>query len=167
MKKRFAGILTLALTASLLVPMTTQVANAGSSTCWNYKASEKKFARKANAARSQISLGKLRLDPELSKVARKHTKEMIRANDLFHSTSEQLRTRITNWTSLGENVGVGSSVDSLHTAFMNSPAHAANILHTGYKFQGVGVIKANGRMWVTVIFAQSSNPGTTLKMPTC
>lgn len=167
MKKRLAGILTLALTAALLVPMTAPVATAGSSTCWNYKTSEKKFARKANAARGNTSLAKLRLDPELSKVARKHTKEMVNKNDLFHSTSTQLRNRVTNWTLLGENVGVGSTVDSLHTAFMNSPAHAANILNASYKYQGVGVMKAHGRMWVTVIFSATQDPGTTLKMPTC
>ena len=168
MKKRFAGILAVALAATLLAPMTSSVAApAGSSACWNYKDSEKKFARKANAARANLGLGKYRLDPELSKVARKHTQEMIRANDLFHTTSDQLRARVTNWSLLGENVGVGSTVDSLHTAFMNSPAHAANILHSAYKFQGVGVAKANGRMWVTVIFADSSNPGTTLNMPSC
>lgn len=167
MKKRFAGILAVAMMATLLTPMTATVANAGSSTCWNYKTSEKKFARKANAARGQVGVGKMRIDPELSKVARKHTKEMIRANDLFHSTSEQLRNRVTNWTLLGENVGVGSSVDSLHTAFMNSPAHAANILNASYKYHGVGVIKANGRMWVTVIFSATEDPGTTLSMPRC
>ena len=171
MKKRFAGILALALAATLLAPMTAATAAptaaTGSNACWTYKASEKKFAAKANAARDRLGLGKFKLDPELSKVARKHTQEMIRANDLFHTTSDQLRARVTNWSLLGENVGVGSSVDSLHTAFMNSPAHAANILHALYKFQGVGVAKANGRMWVTVIFANSSDPGTTLPMPNC
>ena len=168
MKKRLAGILAMALAATLLAPMTSAIAApTGSSACWDYKASERKFARKANVERMELGLGKYRLDPELSKVARKHTKEMIRANDLFHTTSDQLRSRVTNWRLLGENVGVGSTVDSLHTAFMNSPAHAANILHGSYKFQGVGVATANGRMWVTVIFADSSNPGTTLPMPSC
>ena len=168
MKKRLAGILAVALAATLLTPLTSATAApTGSSACWNYKATEKGFARKANAARERLGLGKYRLDPELSKVARKHTQEMIRANDLFHTTSDQLRARVTNWSLLGENVGVGSSVDSLHSAFMDSPAHAANILHGSYKFQGVGVARANGRMWVTVIFADSSNPGTTLSMPNC
>ena len=167
MKKRFAGILAVAMMATLLSPVTANVANAGSSSCWNYKTSETKFARKANAARGRIGLPKMKMDPELSKVARKHTQEMIKANDLFHSTSTQLRNRVTNWTLLGENVGVGGSVDSLHTAFMNSPAHAANILNGTYKYHGVGVAKANGRMWVTVIFSATEDPGTTLPMPSC
>jgi uncharacterized protein YkwD len=167
MKKRFAGILALAVTAALLAPVSS-VAQAGtSSKCWDYKTSEKKFARKANAARANIGLGKLKLDPELSKVALKHTKEMVKANNLFHTSSDQLRARVTNWTLLGENVGVGGSVDSLHEAFMNSPSHAANILHLSYRYHGVGVVKAHGRMWVTVIFSATQDPGTTLRMPTC
>ena len=168
MKKRFAGILAVALAATLLAPMTAaSAAPTGSSNCWSYKASEKKFAAKANASRDRLGLAKYRLDPELSKVARKHTQEMIRANDLFHTTSDQLRARVTNWSLLGENVGVGATVDSLHKAFMDSPAHASNILHSAYKFHGIGVAKANGRMWVTVIFAASNDPGTTLRMPNC
>ena len=169
MKKRFAGILAVALAATLLAPMTAaSAAPTGSSTCWNYKASEKKFAAKANAARDRLGLGKYKIDPELSKVARKHTQEMINRGEIYHTTSDQLRARVTNWSLLGENVGVGSTVDSLHTAFMGSPAHAANILHAAYKYQGVGVAKANGRLWVTVIFAASpGDPGTTLPMPNC
>src|SRR4051795_13293901 len=32
------------------------------------------------------------------------------------------------WRVLGENVGRGSSIEQVHTAFMNSPAHRDNIL---------------------------------------
>lgn len=167
MKKRFAGILAATMLATTMAPVTATAARSASSTCWEYKPSEKKFARKANASRANIGLGKLKLDPELSKVALKHTREMVKANDLFHTSSEQLRSRVTNWTLLGENVGVGGTVDSLHQAFMNSPAHAANVLHTGYKYHGVGVLRAHGRMWVTIIFSAVNDPGTTLKMPRC
>lgn len=140
---------------------------ASSSSCWYFKPSEKGFARKMNQARVAAGLRKLRLDPELSKVSRVHTAEMFKADLLHHATSAQLTRRVTNWSVLGENVGVGGTVASLHDAFMNSPAHKANILLTGYNHVGVGVAKKNGRMWVTVTFAKSPNPGTSLKMPRC
>lgn len=136
----------------------------GSSSCWNFKPSERAFARKMNEARAKRGLPKLRLDPELSKVSRVHTAEMIDKNLLHHATSAQLTSRVTNWRMLGENVGVGGGVASLHQAFMDSPAHKANILF-GFDYVGVGVTKSNGRMWVTVTFEKGANPGTTLKMP--
>ena len=135
--------------------------------CWNYKTSERGFARKMNAVRSGRGLGKLSLDPEISKAARVHTNEMINQNTLHHTSSTNLRNRVTNWVVLGENVGVGSTVSSLHDAFMNSPAHRDNIEHAAYKHVGIGARKAGGRLWVTVIFEAVTDPGTTLSMPRC
>lgn len=136
------------------------------SKCWTYKATERDFAKKMNFARDLKGLGKLSLDPELSKVARKHTRDMIAANLLYHTPSDKLRTRITNWSVIGENVGVGSTVTTLHTAFMDSPGHRDNILYRSFRHVGIGVLDKD-RMWVTVIFEATSDPGTTLRMPRC
>ncbi len=133
---------------------------AASAACYSPNKAEKRFTRLTNVART--SAGDLRLDNELSKVAKVHTRDMVRSNSLHHSTSTELRNRVTNWTSLGENVGVGSTVTSLHEAFMNSPAHRDNILHSTFRHVGVGVIKKDGRMWVTVIFEAKSDPGSPL-----
>jgi uncharacterized protein YkwD len=92
---------------------------------------------------------------------------MWKADELYHTPSDKLRHRVTNWTVIGENVGVGGTVSSLHTAFMNSPAHKDNILYTAFRHVGIGVAKKNGRMWVTVIFEAIADPGTPLHMPTC
>jgi uncharacterized protein YkwD len=140
------------------------VASAGS-TCWDPSAREIAFLRKINRART--SLGRLRLDPELSKVARAHTWAMTRRNELFHSSASQLSRRITNWRLLGENVGFGSTVASLHRAFMASAAHRANIRRSQFRNVGVGVRRRDGGLWVTVIFQSRFNPGTTLRMPSC
>jgi uncharacterized protein YkwD len=136
-------------------------------TCWHYKRSERRFVRKMNNARENVDKTRMRKDPELSKVARKHTWEMVNKEELYHTPSTTLAKRVTHWSILGENVGVGGSVESLHEAFMNSPAHRSNILYTSFKFVGVGVVKRNGRMWVTVIFEAAQNPGTKLNMPDC
>lgn len=140
----------------------------GDNQCYTYKADEKSFVSKMNSARKSKGLGALRLDPELSKASAVHTKEMVKAQLLHHTSTTALKRRVTNWNSLGENVGSGGSVDSLHSAFMNSPAHKANIMHSAFNNVGVGVtVESNGRMWVTVIFESKANPGTPLKMPTC
>jgi uncharacterized protein YkwD len=143
----------------------TTPASASSSTCWNDKPAERAFARKMNRARS--SLAKLRLDPELSKVARAHTRAMTGRNLLFHSSTRQLGERVTRWRLLGENIGYGSTVRSLHRAFMASAPHRANIRRAEFRNVGVGVRRRSGHLWVTVIFQSRSDPGTTLSMPSC
>jgi cysteine-rich secretory family protein len=137
------------------------------SRCWRVKRTERKFSRKINKARRGSNMRKLSLDPELSKVARKHAKEMARRNLLHHTPQSKLARRVTRWSYLGENVGMGGAVGSLHRAFMNSAPHRHNILRSAYKHSGVGVVKKRGRMWVTVIFEERRDPGTRLRMPRC
>lgn len=160
-----AGLL-IGILAPLAVP-TVAGAATGDNQCYRFKSSEKTFARKMNLARKTIGLRTMKLDPELGKVARVHSREMYRKNSLYHTSSSLLGWRVTRWRMLGENVGYGGSVDSLHTAFMNSPSHRANILHSSFRNVGVGVVARDGRIWVTVVFETRLNPGTRLKMPRC
>lgn len=155
------------ISSTTLASVTASGLSGSDNTCWDYKRSERRFARKINGERTLDQVGKLRLDPELSKAARVHTRAMVRKNDLYHTPSDTLRKRVTNWTILGENVGVGNRVSSLHNAFMNSPAHRDNVLYPTFGHVGVGVLKKGGRMWVTIIFEAVANPGTTLPMPRC
>ena len=170
---RFATTLCIAALLATLAPITassttvSQIGGSGDNPCWNYKPSERGFARKMNSERLLQGINKLQLDPELSRAARKHTQEMWTQDELHHTPSDKLRRRVTNWTVLGENVGVGGTVSSLHDAFMNSPAHKDNILYSAFRHVGIGVAKKNGRMWVTVIFEAIADPGTTLRMPSC
>ena len=155
--KRFVAALMVGLMAAALLPVTS-----ASAACYSPNRKEKKFARKMNGARDNAGKSSLRLDPELSKAAKVHTREMVNKDLLHHTPSDTLRRRVTNWTILGENVGVGGTVGSLHTAFMNSTAHRANILLSDFRHVGVGVKKADGRLWVTVIFEARSDPGSPL-----
>lgn len=160
-------VLAAASTTSARVRDRRDEASRSEKKCWRFKDTERGFARKINAARALQSVGKLSLDRQLSKAARVHTWAMARNEKLYHTPSDTLRRRITNWTILGENVGVGGDVESLHKAFMESPAHRDNVLYKTFRYVGVGVLKRDGRMWVTVIFAAVADPGTTLPMPGC
>lgn len=146
---------------------TATAAGASGPLCYSPRIAELGFQKKVNSARANSGFGKLRLDPQLSKAARVHTKEMVRQDSLHHTPSNILRARVTNWVVLGENVGVGGTVDSLHEAFMNSPSHRDNVLHGGYRHIGIGTKKVDGRLWVTVLFEGVSDPGTTLWMRRC
>jgi uncharacterized protein YkwD len=137
------------------------------SRCWDPKGAERDFTRATNLYRDRLGRGSLRLDAELSAAARKHTREMTSRNFLHHTSTDALRRRVTFWSLLGENVGVGNTVDSLQKAFIDSPAHRDNIVYSTFKHIGVGTRKAHGRLWVTVLFEARENPGTTLRMPRC
>lgn len=165
-KRAVIGITTAALFVGL-VPATMATAQTSQGGCWEVKGAERGFAKRINTVRSVARRGTLRLDPELSRAARLHSREMVKQDKLYHTPSDKLSRRVTNWTILGENVGVGGDVESLHDAFMASPAHADNVLYDSFKHVGVGVIKDGDKMWVTVIFEAQTNPGTNLSMPRC
>jgi uncharacterized protein YkwD len=156
MKRLFAVIMAGAV-LSVASPVT--VADAA---CYVNNDNEREFASKLNAARRVAGKSSLRLDPQLSKAAKVHTREMVRKNLLYHTPTEALKRRVTNWVQLGENVGVGGTVTSLHGAFMDSAAHRSNILYSGFRYVGIGSKKAHGRLWVTVIFESQADPGSPL-----
>ena len=133
--------------------------------CWNYKRADRKMAKKINGARSNHGNVRLRLDPELSKVARVQARRMADKNTLYHT--KNLGTKVTNWNKVGENVGYGNSVRQLHKMFMNSSGHRANILRSSYRHVGVGSKRAGGWLWISVVFEAKKNPGTTFSMPNC
>jgi uncharacterized protein YkwD len=168
-------LLGVALVATLAIPISAQftlpglspTATGSDNPCYTFTAAERGFTSKMNQERKARSLGTMKLDPELSRAAMRHTREMTGTNTLHHTTTTALTRRVTNWVTLGENVGVGAEVSTLHSAFMASPAHKDNILHSSFNNVGVGVGRAAGRMWVTVIFEARSNPGTRLSMPSC
>src|SRR3954452_18730057 len=59
------------------------------------------------------------------------------------------------WTTYGENVGMVSSTsgaDALFRAYMNSPAHRANILDPAFKYVGVYTKRTTAFRWNTLDF---------------
>lgn len=113
---------------------------------------ESGFVQRINAERASNGLPELRLAGDLVTVARRHSQRMADSNDLHHNPN--LGSEVSGWQLVGENVGKGPSVDSLHSAFMASPGHRANILHTAWLEVGVGVVVDGDRIWVTQVFRQ-------------
>jgi len=116
--------------------------------------SEQGFLSKINSSRSSAGLAPLTMEGGLQSHARKHTQDMIAADKIFHSTSAELRAAGgSGWSIMGENVGRGGTVSSLHTAFMNSPGHKKNILCPAYNYVGIGTdTSSDGILYVTVVF---------------
>lgn len=114
------------------------------------------LAAATNAARAGAGLPGLQIDGQLSSVAQAWANHLAAANVLSHNGA--LRSQVSNWTNLGENVGMAGDIPSVQQAFMNSPEHRANILNPKYTLMGVGsatsiLPSCNCRvLWVVVDF---------------
>jgi uncharacterized protein YkwD len=164
---RKSGRLALSLLGALcgiaaLVTLTPRPAAAAIDT----SASEQRFYDLLNAARGTHGLGGLQPDPGLARVALNWSSRMSGANNLSHRPDliAAIGTVDASWQGAGENVGFSSDpnlntqaiTDGLHTKFMNSPEHYANIIGD-YNRVGVGVIESNGKVWVTVNFLKGAS----------
>ena len=83
---------------------------------------------------------------------------MADRSKLYHNPG--LTSDVNNWRWVGENVGYGPDADTVHVAFMNSPAHKANILDRDYTEVGIGAVVRNGRVWVAEIFRRPARTTT-------
>jgi uncharacterized protein YkwD len=117
---------------------------------------EQDFLARANGSRSQSGLGSLGGSPGWQEHARNHSEEMAASGSIFHDSNLGAEAASLGcWRRIGENVGMGPSVDAIHNALMNSPTHRDNILGD-YDALGVGVeISADGTIWVTERFLKS------------
>lgn len=109
------------------------------------------FVAKTNAERTSRGLRALVVKSDLTAVAARHSARMAAQSKLYHNPS--LGSEVSGWQVVGENVGNGGSVDSIHRAFMNSPAHRANILATEYTEIGYATVTdSRGVIWITQVF---------------
>ncbi|MEE8458119.1 MAG: CAP domain-containing protein [Acidimicrobiia bacterium] len=111
---------------------------------------------KINSSRAASGLAPLETYWDLTDDARAHSARMMDRGEIYHNTSLSSVTGV--WQKLGENVGMGVDLNSLHSAFMASSSHRGNILGD-YNYVGVGVkADAAGVNWVTVVFMKAA-PG--------
>lgn len=126
-----------------------------------HAAEEIAFSNKINNARRARGLAPVKVNLQLTGVARDWTDRMAVAGKISHNPQVAAQVQ-GDWTRLGENVGfstrTGASttqlVNRLHTAFMKSAGHRANVVGD-YNQVGVGVRVTGDTMWVTVNFAKS------------
>lgn len=124
---------------------------------------ESGFVSGINASRVNAGRPAYAVSSDLSAVARRWALAMASGNSLKHNPG--LAGQVTGWRYVGENVGVGSGVDELHRAFMNSPAHRANVMDGDFTQVGIGVAYGGGRLWVTEVFRRPtvSAPASALR----
>lgn len=151
--QRLAAALSVGLALSLALSLVA-VTEAATTAAAGVPQDEAAFVDLINHSRWEAGNGPLTGDPAAANVARAWSQRMAGAGQISHNPNlaAEVSAWVTSqWSRIGENVGVGYGVSSLHDAFMASSGHRANILGD-YNRVGVGVVMASGRMWVTVVF---------------
>lgn len=113
---------------------------------------EQDFLSRTNSLRASLGIGPLKVNYELLAKARNWSQTQANAGTIFHSTLTDGVTQ--NWQSLGENVGMGPDVLSIHNALVASPRHYQNLVDPRFTEVGIGVISQDGTIYVSQVFMQ-------------
>ena len=144
-----------AVTAALAMTISTMfVGLAPATAAVDPGSAEAQFVDMINSERTARGLNALTVDPALTNGARAQANAIRDAGRLFHNAD--LGSVTSGWSWIGENVGYGFDVANLHSAFMNSAGHQANILKSGATHVGLGVVVDGSTIWVAEVFMTSS-----------
>lgn len=111
----------------------------------------KRILDDTNAFRVKNGLPPLLLSPNMNTVSQAWSEEMAESSRMSHNPA--FSTQIPKgWRGAAENVAYGYSVNTVTTAWINSPGHRANILGN-YTHIGIGIARAaNGQLYYTQNF---------------
>jgi uncharacterized protein YkwD len=122
---------------------------------------ERELFASVNQARRAQGLAPLRWDDSLAAAARRHAEMMAKHGSAQHgfagepSLSTRAKQAGARFTWLSENVTQGPTPGFIHSQFMNSPAHRANIVDTDMDSIGVCVVEHGGQLFAVEDFSQA------------
>lgn len=117
---------------------------------------ESDFVIRINSLRASRGVAPLGVHSVLTAKAEAWAQHMADTGCLCHSNLPDGVS--VGWRKLGENIGRGGSVASLHDALVNSPLHYANMVDGSFNWVGVGVAYGGGSMWVAEVFMNGDGP---------
>lgn len=125
---------------------------------------ESDFVSRINAERSARGLRTVSVRSDLTAVARNWSDQMAAEGRIYHDP--YLPDEVSGWTALGDNVGRGPSVASIHDAFMRSSEHRSIILDSRFNQVGVGVTQSGDYLYVTQVFVLRGTAAKVVKKTT-
>ena len=146
---RCLTIVAAVLLAALLLTPTLHAATAQAS------AADLALLNAANHDRAAFGLPSLQWDPALAAAAHQHAVAMAERNTISHQFPGELPVQDrahragARFSIIAENVAEGPSVPGLHTQWMNSPPHRANLLNPELNAVGIAVVPS-GNLYFAV-----------------
>ncbi|KQU25274.1 hypothetical protein ASG65_16245 [Bacillus sp. Leaf13] len=114
---------------------------------------EQQVVKLTNAERAKQGLAALKIDTELSKVARLKSQDMKDKNYFDHNSPtygspfDMMKKFGISYTSAGENIAQGQKTpEEVVEAWMNSQGHRENIMNSSFTHIGVGYVES-GNYW--------------------
>jgi uncharacterized YkwD family protein len=121
---------------------------------------EQQVVELTNQERTKNGLPALKLDVELSKVARDKSKDMQTKNYFSHTSPtygspfDMMKAYGVSYKSAGENIAMGQrSPEEVVQAWMNSQGHRENIMNPNFTHIGVGHVTA-GNYWTQMFIGK-------------
>ncbi len=123
------------------------------------------FVDRINSLRAERGVTVLARDAELELTATAWAAQMSQTGQLEHAADLSLGVS-TEWRKLGENVGVApvDQLDELFDAFVESPNHLANLIDPSFDLIGIGVVHADGKLWMAQRFMDASPEGVGVEL---
>jgi len=137
------------LVASLLLVVTVPTAAGAGTRIERYRG---KLMDLVNEKRQARGIPRLHIRAGLNDDAQRHSARMARERRLFHTPDLSSKVRTFRPHIWGENVGYGSTMRQVVNAWMRSAPHRSNLLNRRFDGTGVGVVRAGGRYWLTMIY---------------
>lgn len=116
----------------------------------------------ANRDRAAAGLQPLKWDTALAAAAHEHALRMAKANALSHQFPGEppMQDRAcdagAHFSRVAENIAEGPSIPGLHTQWMNSPPHRANLMDPQLNAVGISVVQAGNTYFAVQDFATAA-----------
>lgn len=121
---------------------------------------EARLLELTNQVRAANGLSALSINAQVTLVAQRWATTLAERGVLSHN--ESLPSQVAGWKELGENVGVGGTVDAVHAGFVASPTHRANIVESAFTQVGFGIVRPDARIFVVIVYMQPALSATTV-----
>ncbi len=123
--------------------------------------SERALFELLNHERAANNLPELKWDDALFKAARQHALLMLDLNIMEHqlpgepSLEERITAAGARFTYIAENIAIGKDSSTIHSGWMHSPGHRANILSSRVTAVGIAVVRGTAGLFAVQDFSQS------------
>lgn len=123
--------------------------------------SEGQLFASLNRERAALGLPVLQWDDALAAAARQHAARMAQLNEMSHQLpgEPELLARVSgagaHFSVIAENVAIGPDPAVIHTMWMHSPGHRANILSPELSAVGIAVAQGSSGLFAVQDFSHS------------
>ena len=123
--------------------------------------SERQLFELLNHERVSNHLPELKWDDALFKAARQHALLMLDLNILEHQLpgepglEERIAAAGARFTYIAENIALGKDAATIHSGWMHSPGHRANILSPRITAVGIAVVRGAGGLFAVQDFSEA------------